>query len=250
MQNILWAEAPVVSWALTCYRVVYCESGAGHIVTITTRLLCSCTPVAGGQAASGGLHIISSSGALFFTLHIAAGPRPAGDRGNARGRVGVWEQCSGGGAAGRIVAVSALSPEHQQDAAADYVARRLRQITPTWGHSDDGNMLTNSSLLAHVNWIGNFTSFVFLICNDFIWMERYNENGFVMTRPWKVSEDQRMKCLQDIIIHQSPLPCSRHLTWPQPPIICNLFIGLLFSITIMHSPPRPHVDTPPDVAEC
>ena len=77
--------------------------------------------------------------------------RPAGDRGNARGRVGVWEQCSGGGAAGRIVAVSALSPEHQQDAAADYVARRLRQITPTWGHSDDGNMLTNSSLLAHVN---------------------------------------------------------------------------------------------------
>ena len=104
--------------------------------------------MAGGQAASGCLHIISSSGALFglFTL-----PRPAGDRGNARGRVGVWEQCSGGGAAGRIVAVSALSPEHQQDAAADYVARRLRQITPTWGHSDDGNMLTNSSLLAHVN---------------------------------------------------------------------------------------------------
>ena len=71
--------------------------------------------------------------------------------GGGAGRGGVWEQCSGGGAAGRIVAVSALSPEHQQDAAADYVARRLRQITPTWGHSDDGNMLTNSSLLAHVN---------------------------------------------------------------------------------------------------
>ena len=102
----------------------------------------------GGQAASGGFHIISSSGGLFglFTL-----PRPTGGRGNARGRGGVWEQCSGGGAAGRIVAVSALSPGQQQDAAADYVARRLRQITPTWGHSDDGNMLTNSSLLAHVN---------------------------------------------------------------------------------------------------
>ena len=109
--------------------------------------------MAGGQAASGCLHIISSSGELFglFTL-----PRPTGGRGNARGRGGagrggVWEQCSGGGAAGRIVAVSALSPGQQQDAAADYVARRLRQITPTWGHAADGNMLTNSSLLAHVN---------------------------------------------------------------------------------------------------
>ena len=104
--------------------------------------------MAGGQAASGCLHIISSSGALF-TLHIAA--VTAVMPGGGAGRGGVWEQCSGGGAAGRIVAVSALSPEHQQDAAADYVARRLRQITPTWGHSDDGNMLTNSSLLAHVN---------------------------------------------------------------------------------------------------
>ena len=44
MQNILRAEAPVLSWALTCYRVVYCKERSGtHRVTITTRLLCSCT---------------------------------------------------------------------------------------------------------------------------------------------------------------------------------------------------------------
>ena len=49
MQGILLAEAPVVSWALTCYRVVYCEERSGtHRITITTRLLCSCTPVASG----------------------------------------------------------------------------------------------------------------------------------------------------------------------------------------------------------
>ena len=71
-------------------------------------------------------------------------------RGRGSGVAGAGQQGRGSGAH-CIVAVSALSPEHQQDAAADYVARRLRQITPTWGHSDDGNMLTNSSLLAHVN---------------------------------------------------------------------------------------------------
>ena len=52
------------------------ERSGTHRITIRSRLLCSCTPVAGGQAASGGLHIISSSEPLFFTLHIAAGPAP------------------------------------------------------------------------------------------------------------------------------------------------------------------------------
>ena len=97
-------------------------------------------------------HQENSSDSSPFTLQqVPAPPVAAVMPGGGAGRGGVWEQCSGGGAAGRIVAVSALSPGQQQDAAADYVARRLRQITPTWGHSDDGNMLTNSSLLAHVN---------------------------------------------------------------------------------------------------
>ena len=56
---------------------------------------------AGGQAASGGLHIISSSGALFglFTL-----PRPAGDRGNARGRggAGCGKNAAGAGPRGAL----------------------------------------------------------------------------------------------------------------------------------------------------